>query len=117
MHSPLPADVEKLSPKAILAKQQEFLWPSHLLYYKEPLALDHGNGSQITDVAGKRYLDFFGGILTHPKWGRCEGVLGLIYVGCAFCSIGIGSKREWLPRAGCANPILPTPVPKPTNLR
>ncbi|MEE4136299.1 MAG: aspartate aminotransferase family protein [Desulforhopalus sp.] len=73
MHSPLPADVEKLSPKAILAKQQEFLWPSHLLYYKEPLALDHGNGSQITDVAGKRYLDFFGGILTtsvghnHPR--------------------------------------------------
>jgi hypothetical protein len=40
MHSPLSADVEKLSLKAILAKQQEFLWPSHLLYYTEPLALE-----------------------------------------------------------------------------
>lgn len=57
----------------ILEKQRQFLWPNHLLYYTEPLPLARGEGVYVWDVEGKRYLDFFAGILTvsvghrHPK--------------------------------------------------
>ncbi|MFI9719768.1 aspartate aminotransferase family protein [Streptomyces sp. NPDC052396] len=34
------------------------------LYYREPLELTHGEGRHVFDVQGRRYLDFFGGILT-----------------------------------------------------
>ena len=62
-----------LSTEAILEKQRQFLWPGHILYYRDPLPLDHGKGSYVTAVDGSRYLDYFGGILTtsvghnHPK--------------------------------------------------
>jgi len=34
------------------------------LYYEEPIAIDHGEGRYVWDAEGRRYLDFFGGILT-----------------------------------------------------
>ncbi|MBO0656480.1 aspartate aminotransferase family protein [Streptomyces triculaminicus] len=34
------------------------------LYYREPLELTHGEGRYVWDAGGRRYLDFFGGILT-----------------------------------------------------
>lgn len=34
------------------------------LYYEEPIALDRGEGRYVWDTEGRRYLDFFGGILT-----------------------------------------------------
>lgn len=57
----------------IIEKQKQYLWPNHLLYYTEPLPLDHGDGMYVWDVENRKYLDFFGGILTtsvghnHPK--------------------------------------------------
>jgi 4-aminobutyrate aminotransferase-like enzyme len=33
-------------------------------YYEEPVVLHQGKGSRISDLDGKTYLDFFGGILT-----------------------------------------------------
>jgi len=57
----------------LLDKQQKYLFPNHLLYYSEPLPLDHGEGMYVWDVAGEKYLDFFAGILTtsvghsHPQ--------------------------------------------------
>lgn len=62
-----------MKTQEILAKQKQYLWPNHILYYTEPLPLDHGEGLYVWDVEGRRYLDFFGGILTtsighdHPK--------------------------------------------------
>jgi len=56
-----------------LEKQRKYLWPSHLTYYSQPLPLALGEGMYLYDVEGKRYLDFFAGILTvsvghcHPK--------------------------------------------------
>jgi len=39
--------------------------PSWLaLYYTEPIEIDHGEGRHVWDADGRRYLDFFGGILT-----------------------------------------------------
>ncbi|WP_251018801.1 aspartate aminotransferase family protein [Streptomyces sp. ISL-11] len=34
------------------------------LYYREPLELTHGEGRHVWGADGRRYLDFFGGILT-----------------------------------------------------
>jgi 4-aminobutyrate aminotransferase len=34
------------------------------LYYAEPLEITHGEGRYVWDADGRRYLDFFGGILT-----------------------------------------------------
>lgn len=62
-----------MNKQEILEKQRNYLWPNHILYYTEPLPLDHGEGLYVWDVEGNRYLDFFGGILTtsvghnHPK--------------------------------------------------
>ena len=53
-----------MDKRTILEKQKQYLWPNHIVYYTEPLALDHGEGLYVWDVEGKRYLDFFGGILT-----------------------------------------------------
>ncbi len=33
-------------------------------YYAEPIVIDHGEGSWVYDDEGRRYLDFFGGVLT-----------------------------------------------------
>ena len=32
--------------------------------YKEPVSIERGEGSYVWDVEGRRYLDFFGGVLT-----------------------------------------------------
>ncbi|MEU9855559.1 aspartate aminotransferase family protein [Streptomyces sp. NPDC047974] len=34
------------------------------LYYEEPIEITHGEGRHVWDAEGRRYLDFFGGILT-----------------------------------------------------
>ncbi|GHJ41289.1 aspartate aminotransferase family protein [Streptomyces sp. TS71-3] len=34
------------------------------LYYADPLEITHGEGRHVWDAEGRRYLDFFGGILT-----------------------------------------------------
>ena len=54
-----------MNKNEILAKQEEYLWPNHLLYYTDPLPLDHGDGLYVWDVDGTKYLDFFAGILTN----------------------------------------------------
>jgi len=50
--------------QAILDKQKKYLSPNHILYYTDPLPIDHGDGMYVWDVEGNRYLDFFAGILT-----------------------------------------------------
>ncbi len=62
-----------MDKQAILEKQRTYLWPNYLLYYTDPLPLERGEGLYVWDVEGRRYLDFFAGILTtsvghrHPK--------------------------------------------------
>ncbi|HEY8079986.1 MAG TPA: aspartate aminotransferase family protein [Labilithrix sp.] len=61
------------SSKEVRAKHKEYLFPSVGTFYEEPICLDSGKGSRLTDLDGREYLDFFGGILTvslgqaHPK--------------------------------------------------
>jgi len=47
-----------------IRKHKEFLFPAVATYYKEPLALERGEGMYVWDENGDRYLDCFGGVLT-----------------------------------------------------
>jgi len=64
-------DKVKMKSEDILSKHKEFLFPSVANYYKEPLAIDRGEGLYVYDPEGKKYLDFFGGILT-VSVGHCN---------------------------------------------
>ena len=65
-----PTTLELAAPTdaaALLARQRAYLLPvqSRMLYYGDrPLAVARGQGDWLWDVEGRRYLDFFGGILT-----------------------------------------------------
>jgi 4-aminobutyrate aminotransferase len=56
----------------IVEKYRQYLYGLNP-YYKDPLPFARGEGKWLFDVEGKRYLDFFGGIVTvglghcHPK--------------------------------------------------
>jgi 4-aminobutyrate aminotransferase len=53
-----------MSSDDLLARTRSVL-PSWLaIYYAEPIELTHGEGRYVWDGDGRRYLDFFGGILT-----------------------------------------------------
>ena len=67
-----------MTKEEILRKHKEYLWPCVANYYTEPLVLERGHGQYVWDLDGKRYLDFFGGILT-VSVGHCnEKVTGHI---------------------------------------
>ncbi|WP_372410552.1 aspartate aminotransferase family protein [Streptomyces luteireticuli] len=54
-----------MSAVASLHARHRAVLPSWLaLYYDEPLEIVRGEGRQVWDADGRRYLDFFGGILT-----------------------------------------------------
>ena len=53
-----------ISSSSVREKHKEFLFPSVTNYYKDPVVLESGKGMYLKDADGKRYLDFFGGILT-----------------------------------------------------
>jgi len=55
----------------IVQGQQEYLLPSLLHMYSEPLALVEGEGVRVRDADGREYLDLFGGILT-TSVGHCH---------------------------------------------
>lgn len=66
-------DDSKRSSADVRAKHKQFLFPSVGTFYEESVCLDRGKGARLTDLDGREYLDFFGGILTvslgqaHPK--------------------------------------------------
>ncbi len=53
-----------MGSQEIRRQHQEFLFPAVKNFYREPLVVASGQGVQVTDLDGKTYLDFFGGILT-----------------------------------------------------
>src|SRR6202167_1094517 len=48
----------------VVRKHKEFIWPSVTNYYQHPLVADHASMQYLWDVEGKKFLDFFGGIVT-----------------------------------------------------
>jgi 4-aminobutyrate aminotransferase len=55
----------------VLRKHKEFLWPAVFNYYQQPLVAERGSMQYVWDVEGRKYLDFFGGILTISV-GHCN---------------------------------------------
>lgn len=53
-----------MDSKTIREKHKQFLLKCTANYYEEPIVPAHAKGSVVTDLDGKQYLDFFGGILT-----------------------------------------------------
>ncbi|NOY58771.1 MAG: aspartate aminotransferase family protein [Calditrichaeota bacterium] len=54
-----------------IQKHKDFLFPSVVNYYKEPLVIERGEGCYLYGKDGRKYLDFFGGILT-VSVGHCN---------------------------------------------
>jgi 4-aminobutyrate aminotransferase-like enzyme len=48
----------------VMQKHKDYIFPCVVNYYTEPLIADRGEGKYLWDIEGRRYLDFFGGILT-----------------------------------------------------
>jgi 4-aminobutyrate aminotransferase-like enzyme len=48
----------------VIRKHKEYLWPAVTNYYQKPLVADHASMQYLWDLEDKRYLDFFGGIVT-----------------------------------------------------
>jgi len=48
----------------VVRKHKEFLWPAVTNYFKQPLVADHASMQYLWDLEGRKYLDFFGGIVT-----------------------------------------------------
>src|SRR5256714_5362886 len=48
----------------VIRKHKEYLWPAVTNFYQQPLVADRGEMQYVWDVEGRKYLDFFGGILT-----------------------------------------------------
>ena len=65
---PMPAATRS---DEVVAKHKKYLWPSVTNYYKQPLVADRGEMQYLWDLEGRKYLDFFGGILT-VSVGHCN---------------------------------------------
>jgi len=48
----------------VVRKHKEYLWPAVTNYFQRPLVADRGLMQYLWDLEGRRYLDFFGGIVT-----------------------------------------------------
>ena len=59
-----PNQILSSSTEELKARHREYSWPCAATYYEEPIALTHGDGMEVWDADGNRYLDCFGGVLT-----------------------------------------------------
>jgi 4-aminobutyrate aminotransferase len=48
----------------VVRKHRQYLWPSVTTFYDQPLVADRAHMQYVWDLEGRKYLDFFGGILT-----------------------------------------------------
>lgn len=55
----------------VKAGQKSYLWPCVRSYYDDPLVVVEASGMDVTGADGRRYLDFFAGILT-TSIGHCH---------------------------------------------
>ncbi len=60
-----------MTRQEVIQKHKDYIFSCVVNYYTEPLVADRGEGKYIWDIEGRRYLDFFGGILTISV-GHCN---------------------------------------------
>ena len=62
----------KSRTESLLARHQDYLFPAITPYFGDnPIAVERAKDQYLWDVEGKRYLDFFGGVLT-VSVGHCN---------------------------------------------
>ena len=71
-------ETASLTREEVLKKHRQYLLPSVTNLYKDPLIATKGQGAVVTDLEGKNYLDFFGGILTISVGHANEEVNGAV---------------------------------------
>jgi 4-aminobutyrate aminotransferase len=59
-----PKTVSGSRSEEVVRKHKEYLWPAVANYYQKPLVADHASMQYLWDLEGKKYVDFFGGIVT-----------------------------------------------------
>jgi 4-aminobutyrate aminotransferase-like enzyme len=59
-----PETKQTTRSEEVVRKHQEYIWPAATNFYRQPLVADHASMQHVWDIEGKKYLDFFGGILT-----------------------------------------------------
>jgi 4-aminobutyrate aminotransferase-like enzyme len=59
-----PSEATASRSEEVVRKHREYLWPAVANYYREPLVADHASMQYLWDLEGKKFLDFFGGIVT-----------------------------------------------------
>jgi 4-aminobutyrate aminotransferase-like enzyme len=63
---------KQLSPTDVLERHKRYLFPAVSLYYPDdPVVVAYAKDQYLWDAGGKRYLDFFGGVLT-VSVGHCN---------------------------------------------
>ncbi|HLW98880.1 MAG TPA: aspartate aminotransferase family protein [Candidatus Acidoferrales bacterium] len=68
--TPRPEVAAEIKPEAamssadVIRKHKEYIWPAVTNFYQQPLVADRGSMQYVWDLDGRKYLDFFGGILT-----------------------------------------------------
>jgi 4-aminobutyrate aminotransferase-like enzyme len=60
-----------MTREELVRKQKQYVWPSVANYFSDPLPMERGEMQFVWDVEGKKYLDFFGGIVT-VGLGHCN---------------------------------------------
>ena len=56
--------IDRTKSDEVVRKHREYIWPAVANFYEHPLVADRGHMQYVWDLEGRRYLDFFGGILT-----------------------------------------------------
>jgi len=60
----IPKGANGMDRSEIIRKKQQYIYPAVSNYYEHPLPIERGEMQHVWDVEGKKYLDFFGGIVT-----------------------------------------------------
>ena len=79
---------------SVRQKHREFLFPCVTNYYETPIVLTSGRGACVSDMEGREYIDFFGGILT-VSLGHCQPDV-------------VGAIREQIGTLGHTSTLYPT---------
>ena len=84
-----------MDTKALMERYKQYLFPAAApLYGDDPLIVDRAKDQYVWDTDGKRYLDFFGGVLT-VSLGRCHAELRRVWPSALRGAARTGIAQPW----------------------
>lgn len=99
------------STQEVLQQYKDHVFPSVKSIYADPIVVAEGKGNRVTDLDGRSYLDFFGGILTVSVGHANEEVNGAIiaqvgrlsHISTLYPTLPMGELAERLARISPGN--------------